>query len=78
MNVSLFLLTSFALSFTHMRSNEHVDPYRTMTNDVYECCQVLGIEAVRLGAELEIKNGKFLPPFFVANWVNLHIGLYIQ
>lgn len=77
MSLSLSLDLFRALSCTHMRSNEHVDPYRTMTNDVYECCQVLGIEAVRLGAELEIKNGKFLPLFFVADW-DLHIGLYQQ
>lgn len=40
-------------------SNEHVDPYRTTTNDVYETCVVLGIEAVRMGVELEMKNGLY-------------------
>jgi hypothetical protein len=41
------------------RSTDHVDPFRTMTNDIVETFAVLGIEAVRSNVEIELKNGAF-------------------
>merc|ERR1719458_2387017 len=55
-SIAEWLLETDGTSLMRVLSERDVDPVRTISNDICEIFQVLGIEAVRKSVELEIRN----------------------